>query len=103
MPPLLVLLQIPLQLDNPKKILDGFYAYYPLNRKHKYHISSIASCIENKNYDTVYGITLAAIVSAILVLVALFTSFLLYIQSASALLRRIELLEEAGLQYDRKG
>jgi hypothetical protein len=46
MPPLLVLLQIPLQLDNAKKILDGFYAYYPLNRKHKYHISSIASCIE---------------------------------------------------------
>ena len=34
MPLLLVLLQIPLQLDNAKKILDGFYAYYPLNLKY---------------------------------------------------------------------
>jgi hypothetical protein len=48
MPLLLVLLQIPLQLDNAKKILDGFYAYYPLNLKYKYQITSISGCIEQQ-------------------------------------------------------
>ena len=43
MPLLLVLLQAPLQLDNAKKILDGFYAYYPLNLKYKYQITSIVN------------------------------------------------------------
>jgi hypothetical protein len=76
-----------------------------------FEFKNITSCKTRNNYTVIkkccyIKCIAAAIIQAILVLVVLLLpSFLpsLHTVTASALLRRIELLEEAGLQYDRKG